>query len=1749
MKNYQRTLFALRPLSALALAAGLALPLASLAASVVLATSPLATSTTSSVLPNVMFVLDNSGSMDWEHMPDDNSDNGSDVPFQYGYYGLRSSQCNQVYYDPNNTYLPPVDSSGAAYADASFTSALKNGYDSASTAVNLNTSFKASTDLNPDTLGQPAYYYTYSGTLLSGLQKDYNSNTNAFYTECHDSTGGNVAATAPVNGVKSLTGGTPSPAGTGVFNKHKLSTTETANITISGTGGNVAASASVTGITVNGLQIMPAASATVASITNTAMATNIATQINLCTAAITGNCTVTGYSAAASSGIVTITGPTSAADYIPVISTSGSMGSITLAAGVFPFTDAAKLTNFANWYSFYRTRLLMMKTAAGRAFKTLDSHYRVGFSKISSSSTPTVYMGTFTSTQRSNWYTALYGAATSGSTPLREALANTGRYYAGKLSGADPVQYSCQQNFTILSTDGFWNGNAGFKVDGSTAVGNQDGTADRPMFDGSLKTQTDTQVRESKTQTTQQTSSLMGTLSKVLMRCNNTSAICGTASLTNSNWSVVTSGSCSVTSSTQCSPVTGLSGSSAVATKCNTGASITSTSLPYTLTITVTGVSSSTRLDSIKIDGIQILTGTTSSSSNNSNNKVAANIGAKIGNGYSSSVSNNVITITKSGTLTAASTLTSYNVSSGGPATLTGAISGGVTYTLNNADSNGKIYSSCSYSSWSTPAVLTDSCPTGQPRSNTPNNTTQATAYQCNTTTYQGQTLVASCTPGNSGSPDFIETACSTSTVVTNNVTTCNAAPATSANGYTMTTCAAGNGGTSDTLADVAMYYYQTDLRTGTLNNCSGALGGTIDVCANDVFKTDSDSNTAQHMSTFTLGMGASGRMRYSPSYLNDTSGDYYSVWKGLTARPTAANNLISVNGTSPTLVSSIKVNGVELMSGATTTDTLSSSLATKIAAKITQNGYSASATGSAVTITPTPASAPVITQSGEMILTVGPVCAWQSDSSTCNWPVPGDGLMENIDDLWHAAVDGHGVYFSATSPASLSTGLSNALAAIAARKGSSAAAATSTLNPVPGNNYAYVASYTTVKWQGNLEARTIDVNTGNVSEAATWCVENIAAGICKSPDTVVADTSSGSFAFNCVAAGSTLATCDAPGVFDPSTDECKTPMAIGCTGTMPGKIGTSSDTRTIYTANNAGTALISFGSGTVPADNAAYAAAHSTNFDAAHIGTLSQWASLTSTQKSDAAGANLVSFLRGQTGYENRASNLSGATDNRLYRYREATLGDALESQPIFISKPVFSYVDPGYSDFAALYADRVGTVYMGANDGMLHAFSALDEGTSPTIKGGTERWAYVPSMVIPNMWKLADFDYSNLHTNFVNGSPIVSDVCPKDPPATCSGSEWKTILVGGLNGGGRGYYALDVTNPAAPVLLWEFTTTSGQGSTRDDAIGYSFGTPVITAKSDGTWVVLVTSGYNNTSPGNGQGYLYVLNAGTGAIISKIATGAGDTTTPSGLAAISAWNDASASNRVSYVYGGDLLGNVWRFDINSNVTAAIGTGDVVNFAILRDPAGNRQPVTTAPVLGKIGGKRIIFVSTGKYLETSDLTNTQQQTVYALKDDNSTYSNPAGSPRNSLTLVQQTLTETVGKRTVSSNPVNFSTGAGWYVDFPDAGERSNIGSKLIEGVLLIATIVPSNSVCSPGGYGWLNFFDYNSGGPVDSTGTASVRYNDSIVGINVLYINGAPVIETVTSNNPTPTVDPNVPIPPTKTGFIGKRVLWRELNP
>jgi type IV pilus assembly protein PilY1 len=819
-----------------------------------------------------------------------------------------------------------------------------------------------------------------------------------------------------------------------------------------------------------------------------------------------------------------------------------------------------------------------------------------------------------------------------------------------------------------------------------------------------------------------------------------------------------------------------------------------------------------------------------------------------------------------------------------------------------------------------------------------------------------------------------------------------------------------------DTLADVAKYYFDTDIRTSDLNNCTGAKGE--NVCQSPAPST---ANQKQNMVTLTLGMGVDGVLSYTSDYKIATSGDFTDI-----------------------------KNGVK------------------------------------------------------------------------NWPDPiANTGPERIDDLWHAAVNGGGTYFSAKNPTDLVSQLKEALASIEVKLGAGSAAATSTLNPVAGDNNAYVASYTSGYWIGNLEKRSIDIVTGAVSQSASACVEDVVpSSSCVSPSSVVPD---GSGAYNCVTPNITdVAACSGTLV---GTD-CNVPLSVACVGTLKSKVANLTDTRKIYM--NSGGALTDFTLGAITSAGLA-----STLQPAFLAANLTQWPTLTPEQQANVTSARLVAYLRGQTGYDENAN----LPENKLLRKRQAVLGDAVDSKPAFLGKPTFKYADTGYSAFKEAKATRAKMVFMGANDGMLHAFDAN------TLQ---ELWAYVPSMVIPNMWKLADSAYGNKHSYYVNGDPIISDVY--------DGAAWRTILVAGLNGGGRGYYALDITDPVNPTLLWEFDANDQPN------LGYTFGTPIITKKSDGTWVVLVTSGYNNIpdnsafysltdtkfkpnnpalyNGGDGKGYLYILNALTGVEISAISTGIGSTSLPSGLAEISAYaDDPEKNNTATYVYGGDLLGNLWRFNLADN--------SKLLFATLQ--ASGAQAITTSPELGTIKNKRVVFVGTGKYLEVSDLTDISKQTLYAIKDDNAT--STVTDPRS--ILVPQTIVPDGfdTRKSGTSNAVDFGSGLGWYIDFPDKGERQNVASQLVLGTLLVPTTVPTSSACQPAGYGWLTFLDYETGTAVNSLGSnvVSLRTNAPTVGFNVVYIDGKPKVSIVTADNPTPQIL-EVPFTGSGTGFQKHRSIWRELN-
>jgi Tfp pilus tip-associated adhesin PilY1 len=736
-----------------------------------------------------------------------------------------------------------------------------------------------------------------------------------------------------------------------------------------------------------------------------------------------------------------------------------------------------------------------------------------------------------------------------------------------------------------------------------------------------------------------------------------------------------------------------------------------------------------------------------------------------------------------------------------------------------------------------------------------------------------------------------------------------------------------------------------------------------------------------------------------------------------------------------------------------------------------------------------------------------------------------------SIDDFWHTAVNGRGQYFSAGEPKALASGVAGALTKINAVVSAGAAAGTSTSEPVDGDNFAFFGSYTTESWTGDVIATTLDTSTAEPSTSTLWSAE----------------------------------------------DRLKL------------KVGAACDNRNIYlirpgTPSTDNLVKFSWNSkkcdaAGLPIDSTANTGLDSSeklNFDSTEISALSHFPAMTDgtngqkDQRTLAAGENLVNFLRGQTGLEGFESGV----ETKLYRARAKTLGDVIGGQPVYVKKPRADYQDSGYQAFKAANESRTAMVYVAANDGMLHAFN-VGNGTAADPLGGDETWAIIPSAVLPNLYKLADDNYANLHQFSVDGTPTVGDV------RGATAGSWKTMLVGGLNAGGKGYYALDITNPATPKAMWEFkfSTTCYDGTPAsagsDCNLGLTFGKPIITkiidsSYAEGRWVVMVTSGYNNVdgTGGDGKGYLYLLDALTGQIIHRLDTGVGTTGTPSNLGQINTYvDDSSINNTALRVYGGDMLGNVWRFDVND--THAPSGREATLLGTAKDSGGAAQPITVRPELAELGGKPMVFVATGRLLGTTDVANTQSQSIYGIVDSFT------GSPVYSdlRTVLKPMVLTAVGgsppARTIAcaTGDARCASTKGWVVNLPDSGERVNIDMKLALSTLIVGSNVPNNTPCSTGGSSWLNYLDFATGesngsfgGTPASGGTAATGYGahasqyssgSLLVGIGVVRLPSGQFKSLLRTSGKEGTA----PI----TGFIkrdlfpptpapkGKRISWREI--
>ncbi|MFT3762136.1 MAG: PilC/PilY family type IV pilus protein [Pseudoxanthomonas sp.] len=482
-------------------------------------------------------------------------------------------------------------------------------------------------------------------------------------------------------------------------------------------------------------------------------------------------------------------------------------------------------------------------------------------------------------------------------------------------------------------------------------------------------------------------------------------------------------------------------------------------------------------------------------------------------------------------------------------------------------------------------------------------------------------------------------------------------------------------------------------------------------------------------------------------------------------------------------------------------------------------------------------------------------------------------------------------------------------------------------------------------------------------------------------------------------------------------------------------------------------------------------------DFDTANITTLDQVC-----DGSDPLAVCSVSELASLASVANAVSYLRGDQTLSSLRTRTKVLGDIVNSSPV-VSIPTDDY---GYawldSSYTAYLANKKATnrplVFVGANDGMFHVFDGRE-----TSAGGKEVYAYIPATSVGHMGNLlypynaADEDDQKFqHRYFVDGPVTVGDVR--------IGGAWKTIAVGTSGAGGKSVFALDVTNPSSPSLLWEVNNLVGSHAS---SMGYVLGKPVIVPVKNAaggtvSWKVIFGNGYNSAAQ---SATLFVVDAGSGAVQTITAAENPVATSYNGLGNISVLDRQYLGNsgpavdgRDGYadtVYAADQAGAIWKFDLTGS--GSVDRGGKPLF-VAKDAGGNRQAIlgglTAAPGLG---GGVFVYFGSGSFSFVGDQADADAETLYGILDTD-TIAAPATTTVTRAGLTGQSTGSqfTSGGHTYLGTTSNAATGQyGWYLDLP-SGQRFVGNPSIANGVVFFPVYEPSLSAsddCSTPGDNWL----------------------------------------------------------------------------
>lgn len=584
-------------------------------------------------------------------------------------------------------------------------------------------------------------------------------------------------------------------------------------------------------------------------------------------------------------------------------------------------------------------------------------------------------------------------------------------------------------------------------------------------------------------------------------------------------------------------------------------------------------------------------------------------------------------------------------------------------------------------------------------------------------------------------------------------------------------------------------------------------------------------------------------------------------------------------------------------------------------------------------------------------------------EAGRLEWPDPATNDAAKIDDLWHAAVNSRGAYFSVRSAGDLQEAVRKAVGQARAESLREGAVATAGPNLQSGN-IKLVSEYLTGEWTGEVYAFRLDAQGRTVDESGL---------------------------------------------------PTNLPMWRASSWLNQG-----TPVRQIRIYNPDTARLTDF-----------------------------TWDAMGATNRSELTQGSfeLVDYLRGNRQRE-------GGEEGR-FRSRDSLLADIINSAPVLARGGVdMGYaddgtgIDNGYAGFLSRKLNRpLPLAFIGSNGGMLHGFD---------LANGSERFAFVPRGVLPNLHLLTAQDYgtgtgASGHRYFVDG--------PLSEHDSQIRGEWTNVLLGSLGAGGKGLFALKLPlNDDEPELLWDLT--AGWPSDLAPHVGHILSRAEVGRLPNGEWKVFVGNG---AASANGQANLLMIDLASGAV-QRIPVGAAGANGLSGVTLV-----RNAQKNVLAVFGGDLQGRLWRFDVDGG-NVVVGHGGQPLFEAV-DAAGNAQPITAAPTVWRRRDELIVLFGTGKLLEERDRQTTQVQTMYGITDSAAPSPAPAGTAVvRRMDLASQTISRTQDTRflALSSNTVSGSQ-RGWYVDLDiPAGEgapadrpRVTFAPKLFDDFVYFSTLTPA----------------------------------------------------------------------------------------